>query len=834
MKRVILLFFSSIILLGYSNGNELWNKIDIKTYKGFEENFGQVGDFEGRPVHNVLFSAKGDKFGIFVTDKGVSYVFYQMKENYPWDSNFNPLLNLRSEKRLNPRYRDIEDMDIFDSISYARVDIEVKDVKIKKENIIYEDEVPGYTNYYLPQCPDGILYVKRYRKVRIKDIYPGIDWVWKYENGRFHYEFELGKDADIERIKFRVRYGDVNLERKRITISTPIGVIVDGDVVGYEGSERREIFYKRDGDFIGFEVRKWERKDRLIIDPPLDLLWSTYYGGDSTEDYILSVSSDRSGNIITTGYTNSDNFPTEDPGGNGYYQGTRAGGLDLVIIKFNNDGVRLWGTYYGGEANESGCSTTDSSGNIFVEGATASADLPTYNPGNGAYYQGVYKGEWDAFILKFNPDGIREWATYFGGSSDDGTNGGITTDKFGNIFITFGTHSSDLPTYNPGNGAYYQDGLVVTNDEFILKFSNEGILEWGTYYGGSGMPFSIATDRFGNVLLTGRTSDHNFPLYNPGNGAYFDSILGYWTTDIFILKFNNNGVRLWATFYGDSNNYDDGYNITSDIFGNIFVVGTTVWDFPDYDYPSFPTYNPGGGAYYQSTGGYEAFILKFNNNGERLWATLYGGSYDEEGYGVTTDKEGNLYLLLKTYSPDVPTYNPGYGYFDGERSGGSDLFLLKFTNNGVREWGTYFGGSGGENGYINSITTDIWGNIIVVGQTGSSDFPTVDPGGGAYYQGVALDVDGFIAKFETPLSIKEKEDDEEPMFSSLFFRDDIRLRFKKEVNGFVKIYNIIGEVLYEGIKRGKEIVIDDEKIRRIPKGVYFLEVNGIRLKIIKI
>ena len=491
-----------------------------------------------------------------------------------------------------------------------------------------------------------------------------------------------------------------------------------------------ESNYVKDADgTIRINTSEYDRTKDLVVDP---YIGATFYSGnDFGNEEGYSIRADEDNNIIVAGITESNDFPTQNPGGGAYYQSTNGGQYDTFVLKFNSNGVRQWATYYGGSDYDGAYSmATDGDNNILISGHTYSTNLPVQNPGGGAYYQNSNAGNDDAFILKFNQSGVRQWATYYGGSDFD-YNTSISSDGNNNILITGTTHSTNFPLMNPGGGAYFQNtniGLGV----FILKFNQSGVRQWATYYGGSGYEDgnAITSDVNNNVLITGRTNSTNFPVYNPGGGAYFQNTYAGFE-DIFILKFNSSGVRQWATYYG-GNNEDIGYSIASDNNNNVLITGKT-------ESTNLPMYDPGSGAYFQGTHGGggvhfdDIFILKFSSSGIRQWATYYGGNDEDIARSITTDNNNNILITGKTKSSNFPIQNPGGGvYYQNTNAGYEDIFILKFNSGGGRQWATYYGGDGPDLGL--SINTDGNNNILVTGYTISYNFPVFDPGGGAYFQ----------------------------------------------------------------------------------------------------
>ncbi|MBN1331210.1 MAG: SBBP repeat-containing protein [Candidatus Heimdallarchaeota archaeon] len=123
------------------------------------------------------------------------------------------------------------------------------------------------------------------------------------------------------------------------------------------------------------------------------LLWSTYFGGNSSEEGIgIVVASDDS--LYITGSTSSIDFPTLETY-NSIYNG---GNSDVFIAKFSIEGFLLWSTFLGGNDTDAGHSiTVGNDDNCYVTGDTKSNNFPTKNALDSSF-----NGDYDAFVMKIS------------------------------------------------------------------------------------------------------------------------------------------------------------------------------------------------------------------------------------------------------------------------------------------------------------------------------------------------------------------------------------------------------------------------------------------------
>lgn len=700
-----------LTLFSFCNYN---SNAEEKPLVSFQENKGQICDQNYVLRPDVKFSGSVNGLTYHLKATGVSY---QLSRIEAW----REVLDTKTQKAIKePEKATLYRIDI-DWINSNR------SAKIQAINAL-----EGASNYYLQQCPNGVLGVKNYEELLYTNIYNCINLKWYSKNNNLEYDFIVNPGGNPSDIKFKINGASkvtIN-ERNELEISTPLGLITEKVPIAYQGSKQISCKWNIENNTVGFKVGNYNKTETLVIDPVVRI-WGTYYGGTG-EDFTRSVITDASGNVYVCG--NSSTSTGTVIATTGSHQSTIGGLEDAYLAKFNSNGVRQWATYYGGSGDDvfTGLGI-DASVNIYASGSTlSSAGIAT-----AGSHQSTRSGLNDAMLVKFNSSGVRVWGTYYGDSGID-LGQSCVVDASSNVYLCGQTASTVIsPTLIATPGSHqstYGGGLY---DAFIVKFNSSGVRQWGTFYGGNDEDYGVDCDvnATGDVYLCGTTSSS---LGIAAGTGYSLSIASISTHDMFLAKISTAGVRQWGTYYG-ANGIDYGNSCEVDPTGNVYLGGLVAT-------PS-STVLVTSGAHQTTFGGInDGALVKFSSTGSRLWATYYGGTANDNIIELVTDASGNIYFC-GTSGSNSGIATPGS--HQATKAGSlEDAFFVQMNASGVRQWGTYYGGgTGTENGYACALGAN--GTSYLVGATNFSVTSSVFSTPGAHQALFGGGVnDGYLVKFQ--------------------------------------------------------------------------------------
>lgn len=749
--------------------NNFDNAINFQT-SGFEKNVGQIYDDKGEFRKEVHFVAQFPEMNIFFTEKGLVMYFHHTEASeymkimagkinrYHSDEEWEKLMKqCDTEEELGDFFKD--------KSRFYRIDVLFPGANLSSP--IGEIEKFEKRNYFHSNYPDGIHNVPLYEKIRYEEIFKGIDLVFYLSEGKLKYDFELQPNANPSLIKILYNgHQNVSLDNNGNAIIKILpGTIIEKSPYCYQSGNEVSSYFHISNDTIMFGIGSYDRSKPLTIDPALT--WATYFHDGSTSaafTYTRPVWDSNGDMYIVFNTYNRTTFPTINPGGSYYFQGTAGStGLQLVIMKLNTSRQIIWATYYAGSASTQTKFTNqavviDRTDNLYVIGSVfyvygCPCTLPLQTM--GGYYE-TEQGNNRNFILKFSSAGTRLWATMFNKTSGSSSSGlelcGLAIDSNNKLVVTGETYTppswNPMPLVNPGGSYYYRGTATESSCPTLHRFTTGGVLEWSTYIAQgaastyNGNYSSIALDASNNIFIANSASG-SMTTVNPG-GAYVDGVSVGNGRKISIFKFANTGALVWCTLYGGtwisgSMLWQDPRDIKVASTGDIFIVGRA-------NATNFPFFDPGGGAFMKtslSTGSSsvcDGVILKFSNGGVRRWATYYGGNGTSDGtdfWGMGIDGADNIYVSGISRSTLFPCQSLTGSYNQSTMTASYAIVLLKFNINGVRQWATYFGNQTWMSSGGFGLTAGNCGACKLM-QMGTIEnaysITTLDPGSSAYYR----------------------------------------------------------------------------------------------------
>ncbi|MCL9770812.1 T9SS type A sorting domain-containing protein [Flavobacterium sp. HXWNR69] len=427
--------------------------------------------------------------------------------------------------------------------------------------------------------------------------------------------------------------------------------------------------------------------------------WAGRIGGNYF-DSAQGLSVDQSGNLyITGGYQSNIDLDI----GAGNYPITGTSGSDAFLAKYNNNGNILWGVKFSGTLDSSGYNIgTDANGNVYSVGKFF--NTIDFNPGAGIFNLTATPGPYsisDIYLSKLDSNGNFVYAKKIGGLGVKDPSG-FKVDSNGDIYLSgyFNkeTFFSDTVSLIPTVG---QDNIY---DMFIAKWNSNGNLLWAKQIGSGSImqrSESMITDSNGNIYLCGNF--HETTDFDPStSGTFFMTPHTLGSTDIFVLKLDNDGNFVWAKNMGGSAP-NSAKSIALDQSNNLTITGY---------FSGTIDFDPGINNYFLTcppNSGYNPFLLKLNSNGDFIWAKhLIGNGY---GSSVTINPNGNICITGKFNN--TCDFSSGNSTAINSTLGGSDIFIAEYTNSGNFNWVKCIGSNQDDIG--NSVVADSFGNYFNIG-----------------------------------------------------------------------------------------------------------------------
>ena len=191
-----------------------------------------------------------------------------------------------------------------------------------------------------------------------------------------------------------------------------------------------------------------------------------------------------------------------------------------------------------------------------------------------------------------------------------------------------------------------------------------GTYLWTVQFGSYSFDYGefVAVDGSGNLLAAGFTGSSM-------TGSYIGGF-----SDCFVAKYSSNGQQLWLRQFGTTDE-DSAYAVAADSAGSAYITGRTAASMHSQIFAG---------------GSYDAFLTKYDTNGNWQWTRLFGSSGLDTGDGVAVDSSGYVYVC---------GYTAGAFHSQTYKGGNYDVFLTKYSSTGSRSWTVIYGSSAEDIGH---------------------------------------------------------------------------------------------------------------------------------------
>jgi uncharacterized protein (DUF2147 family) len=363
---------------------------------------------------------------------------------------------------------------------------------------------------------------------------------------------------------------------------------------------------------------------------------------------------------------------------------------------------------------------TDSDENVYIAGFYSGSPIIKNQSGTSLGTLPASAGGTAAFVCKFDSSGTYQYSRIVDGAGTD-VGYSVACDSSGNMYLA--GQYRNIPTIKNQSGTSLGTlpataGFGVA---FVCKFDSSGTYQYSRIVdssSGEEYGYSVTCDSTGNMYLSG--SYDGTPTIKAVNSSNVSTNIGTLPASVggsvaFVCKFDSSGTYQYSRIV-DSGGNDNGYSVTCDSTGNMYLSGS-------YDgTPTIKAVNSSNvstniGTLPASAGG-AAFFCKFDSSGTYQYSRIVDTTSSEIGYSVTCDSSGNMYLAGQNGSASGTTPikdQSGTTLGTLPATPGGAAFVCKFDSSGTYQYSRIVDGeAGGDVGY--SVTCDSSGNMYVSGR----------------------------------------------------------------------------------------------------------------------
>ncbi|PSR53958.1 hypothetical protein AHMF7605_10725 [Adhaeribacter arboris] len=411
------------------------------------------------------------------------------------------------------------------------------------------------------------------------------------------------------------------------------------------------------------EFDYWVVKVKEDQQPDL-ISWNQRYGG-TAQDNFTQVIQTVDGGYLLGGYSLSDSTGDKSQ--------RKQGGFDFWVVKTDDEGNKIWEKTYGGTNNDYLNSILELPAGGFLLGGSSES-------GAGGDKTEASRGSRDYWIIRLDYKGDLVWNHTYGGTGTEELRKMQHLPHGG--YLLAGTSNS------PVSGEKSQPSQGQ-QDYWIMRLDEQGQKIWDRSYGGTANDIlaDLLTNPDGSILLGG--TSHSRKTGDKSQASQGGS--DYW-----VVKTDSTGLLLWDKRFGGTEQ-DNLFALASSPEGTYLLAGQSLSD-------------DSGDKTQPSQGNQDYWLVKINNNGNKIWDKTFGGRGKEELRSLTTTREGG-YVLGGT------SFSGRNGDKTQNSRGSGDYWLVKTDSSGTKLWDYRFGGTGNDELRIVQETRE--GGLIVGGRSTS-------------------------------------------------------------------------------------------------------------------